>query len=112
MKNNIFVTHTFEREFKRLAKKYLTLVEDLLILKQQLISGEEVGTDLGSGFRKIRLQINSKNKGKSAGARVITLSIVVSSNEMNTSLLYIYDKSERSSISKKELKKLREKNNL
>ena len=31
---------------------------------------------------------------------------------MNTNLLYIYDKSERSSISKKELKKLREKNNI
>ena len=30
---------------------------------------------LNSGFRKIRLQINSKNKGKSGGARVITLSI-------------------------------------
>ena len=32
MKINIFVTHTFEREFKRLAIKYFTLVEDLLIV--------------------------------------------------------------------------------
>ncbi|MGN0281114.1 MAG: type II toxin-antitoxin system RelE/ParE family toxin [Prevotella sp.] len=76
------------------------------------MSGEDVGTDLGSGFRKIRLHINSKNKGKCGGARVITQSIVVSNNERNTNLLYIYDKSERSSISKKELKKLKEKNNL
>lgn len=112
MKNNVFVTHTFEREFKRLAKKYITLVDDIIILKQQLMSSEDVGTDLGSGFRKVRLHINSKNKGKSGGARVITLSIVISSNERNINLLYIYDKSEHSSISKKELKKLREKNNL
>lgn len=43
---------------------------------------------------------------------MIFLINMVSSNERNINLLYIYDKSERSSISKKELKKLREKNNL
>ncbi len=112
MKINLLVTSTFEKEFKRLAKKYNSLVSDLFVLQEELLNGKDIGTDLGSGFRKIRLQISSKHKGKSGGARVITLTVMISLDEMNVNLLYIYDKSERSSISMQELKRLKEKNGL
>ena len=37
-----------------------------------------MGTDLGRGVRKIRMAIGSKGKGKSGGARVLTLTVLVS----------------------------------
>jgi hypothetical protein len=58
---------------------------------------------LGDGCYKIRLSIDSKNKGKSGGARVITC-VYVNDNELY--LLSIYDKAERSSLDDKELKEL------
>lgn len=112
MKTNLLVTSTFEKEFKRLAKKYKSLVNDIIILQEEILSGKNIGTDLGCGFRKIRLQISSKNKGKSGGARIITFTVITTMDEMNVNLLCIYDKSEKSSISKQELNRLKEKNGL
>jgi len=57
---------------------------------------------LGNDYYKIRLAITSKGKGKSGGARVITCVKVV----VNTTYLVgIYDKSEKESISIKEIQK-------
>ena len=61
---------------------------------------------LGGGLRKIRMAITSKGKGKSGGARVISFTVVVAVEESEINLLYIYDKAERSSISKKEIEEL------
>lgn len=61
---------------------------------------------LGGGLRKIRMAITSKGKGKSGGERVITFTVVVAVEESEINLLYIYDKAERSSISKKEIEEL------
>lgn len=44
--------------------------------------------------------IASKGKGKSGGARVITFTVIVSVEETEINLLYIYDKAERQAISK------------
>lgn len=49
------------------------------------------------------MSIASKGKGKSGGARVITYTIILSLEEATVALMYIYDKSERESISDKEL---------
>ena len=64
------------------------------------------GVDLGMGVRKVRMSIKSKGKGKSGGARVITYSLTVDDEDVNLTLLTIYDKSERSTISDKEIKDL------
>lgn len=64
------------------------------------------GVDLGLGVRKVRMSIRSKGKGKSGGARVITYSLTVDDEDVNLTLLTIYDKSERSTISDKEIKDL------
>ena len=67
------------------------------------------GTDLGGGIRKVRMAIVSKGKGKSGGARVITYTadIIIHSYEGTLLLLSIYDKSEQSTISDKEIKRLK-----
>ena len=73
-----------------------------------------LGTSLGKDAFKIRLKITSKGKGKSGGARVITLieSAVIgiteqtSPQEITVNLLSIYDKSDMANISDKELKDL------
>ena len=64
------------------------------------------GVDLGMGVRKVRMSIKSKGKGKSGGARVITYSLTADDEDINLTLLTIYDKSERSAISDKEIKDL------
>ena len=63
----------------------------------------EQGTNLGNNCYKIRVSIESKGKGKSGGARVIT-NIVIA--EKTVYLLSIYDKSDKENLTDKELKEL------
>ena len=112
MNYSIVLDRTFEREVKRLSKRYASLKEDLKELRNELEQNPLSGTDLGGGLRKIRMRITSKGKGKSGGARVITFTIVIAVDETEINLLYIYDKAERSSISGKELEELLRKNGL
>ncbi|OUO80864.1 type II toxin-antitoxin system RelE/ParE family toxin [Bacteroides sp. An269] len=97
---------TFKREAKRLNKHYASFADDYERLINELEANPHLGTDLGGGLRKIRMAITSKGKGKSGGARVITFTVVVAVEESEINLLYIYDKAERSSISKKEIEEL------
>ncbi len=93
----------FERNAKRLIKKYPSLKVELLTLIQLLTQNPVQGTSLGNNCYKIRLAIASKGKGKSGSARIIT-HIVIS--ETTVYLLTIYDKSEKEDVSINELKKL------
>ena len=79
-------------------------------LQRELLAKPDLGTDLGNGLRKIRMAIQSKGKGKSGGARVITYTIITKIEETEINLLYIYDKSERDSISATEIKELLKQN--
>ncbi|MBR1468550.1 MAG: hypothetical protein IJ605_00315 [Prevotella sp.] len=67
-------------------------------LRQSLEEDPMQGVDLGGGMRKVRMSIKSKGRGKAGGARVITFNIVVSSYDMVIALVYIYDKSDASSV--------------
>lgn len=58
------------------------------------------------------MAITSKGKGKSGGARVITVTAIVSVDETNVTLLTIYDKSDRETIKDSELKNILKKNGL
>jgi hypothetical protein len=93
----------FERQFKRLVKKYPSLKTDLESLVSDLEKKPSIGTPLGKNCFKIRLLIASKNKGKSGGARVITYFVI---KESSVYLMSIYDKSDKSSITNKELMEL------
>lgn len=90
----------FYRHFKRLSKKYRSLVDDYRVFREDLIANPFQGVDLGSGVRKVRMAIGVKGKGKSGGARVLTLTILVS-DDAEITLLTIYDKSEMENVSDK-----------
>jgi hypothetical protein len=99
----------FQKEFKRLLKKYPSLKAELIKLRDILYAAPRTGTPLGDNIYKIRLAIRSKGKGKSAGARVISHveTEIIGLVESNTvSLLTIYDKSEVSNISKDDIQSL------
>ena len=96
---------TFERPAKRLKKKYPSFKSDLDQLITSLETEPEQGVLLSLGFRKIRMAISSKGKGKSSGARVITL---VKVTETTVTLVTVYDKSDRAALTDAELRELRE----
>jgi len=74
MSFNIIATEPFERKLKRLAKKYKSLSSDLSAVIDELAENPTLGTPIGKNCYKIRVAIASKGKGKSGGARMITLS--------------------------------------
>jgi mRNA-degrading endonuclease RelE of RelBE toxin-antitoxin system len=103
MSFKITTVDSFEKQFKRLFKKYKSLkqeVEDLLVsLEIDPLQGDYIGDDC----YKIRLRIASKGKGKRGGARIITCVKIVGETVF---LLSIYDKSEKEDLEEKELEKL------
>jgi mRNA-degrading endonuclease RelE of RelBE toxin-antitoxin system len=112
MNYRIVATDDFDKEVKRLSKKYHSLKADLISFKKKLLENPITGDDLGNNTRKIRMTIASKNKGKSGGARIITCHILVDVIKTDIYLLTIYDKNERESISEKKIQQLKERNGL
>lgn len=105
MKVDILTLPEFEREFKRLSKKYHLLVDDYAQLLEDLEKSPLQGTSLGMGTRKVRMGVDSKGGGKSGGMRVITYTVIQKSSDLvELTLLYIYDKSEIESISTRFIK--------
>ena len=96
----------FKRQFKRLMKKYPSLLEDLKTFKQDLEINPQQGVALGAHLYKVRMAIASKSKGKSAGARVITYRILVKQECIEITLLTIYDKNEIENVSDEYLQSL------
>jgi len=101
-------TEIFNIEAKKLLKKYYSFSEDLKRFKNELLKNPTAGVDLGDNTRKVRMAISSKNKGKSGGARVITFTVLVEIDNTKIYLLTIYDKDKQDTISKAEIKKLKE----
>jgi mRNA-degrading endonuclease RelE of RelBE toxin-antitoxin system len=106
MNYRIVVLPKFARELKRLGKKYRSIRQDYAKLLDELYANPTLGTDLGRGVRKVRMAIGSKNKGKSHGARVITFTYQLDEENGVINLLYIYDKSERESLTTAEIDEL------
>ena len=106
MNNQIVPLHSFVVAFKRFNKKFPNLKNDFLALEKELLINPKQGEDLGSGLFKIRLANRDKNKGKSAGYRIITYLIEEQETSNTIYLLKIYDKSEDSTISKSVLLKI------
>ena len=105
MSFNIVTLPTFEKELKKLAKKYVSIKTDFQILLSELEKNPNAGISLGKNCYKVRMAIASKGKGKSGGARVITHLIFGVENE-TLYLLKIYDKNEQQNITDAELKTL------
>ncbi|MBN8702316.1 MAG: hypothetical protein J0M08_04580 [Bacteroidetes bacterium] len=103
MSYKILTIYPFDKQLKRLAKKYPSLINDLNNLGNELEQNPFQGSLLLNNCYKIRLAISSKGKGKSGGARIITHIHITGSTVY---LLAIYDKSEQSSISNKQILQL------
>ncbi len=103
MKCNIISTIRFEKEIKRLVKKFPSLKIEYAQLITEITEDPERGTFIGNNCYKIRLAIASKGKGKSGGARVITYLYEVTETVY---LLTIYDKGEKANLKTNELKEI------
>ena len=107
MKIKFVYSHVFRKNARRLHKRYPSLYSDLLTLENELIRNPDLGVNLGSGIRKIRIAIASKGKGKRGGAQVITYQEVIFSIAEHTMVMVtIYDKSELESISVNDIKSI------
>ncbi len=93
----------FERQAKRLMKKFPSLRTEIQHLIKDLKEEPTKGTSLGHNCYKIRIAIASKGKGKSGGARVVTH--LVFKND-TVYLLTIYNKSDIENLTDKEILEL------
>lgn len=100
----IITTEEFKRCAKPLAKRYKSFNQDYQALLDELEKNPHLGTDLGNGYRKVRMAIKSKGKGKSGGARVITLDTLELDGYLY--LLFVYDKSDADSVDLDVIKKI------
>jgi mRNA-degrading endonuclease RelE of RelBE toxin-antitoxin system len=90
----------FKKQLKHLTKKYPSIVNDLRLLAQTVQNTPTTGVSLGRDCYKIRLAISSKKAGKRGGARVVTC---IRIEHDTIFFLRIFDKSEQSTITDKEL---------
>ena len=103
MNYSVELSPNFKREAKRLSKKYLSLKSELKALFKELEENPTLGEHLGNDVYKIRLAIASKNRGKSGGARVLSL---VKVTQTTVLLFSIYNKGELDTISENRIKEL------
>jgi mRNA-degrading endonuclease RelE of RelBE toxin-antitoxin system len=95
MKFEVIAIHDFEKNLKRLVKKFPSLKEEYFELVESLENQPIQGDKVFSNCYKVRLSIASKGKGKSGGARVITYIKIV---KRTVYLLTIFDKSEKENV--------------
>ncbi len=96
MAYEIEVTDLFEKQLKKLAKKYKSLGKDMEKMLEDLSENPHLGVDLDNNTYKIRVAVKSKGKGKSGGLRVIDHVI---DEQALIYLLTIYDKSDTETVS-------------
>lgn len=100
----IIATHPFIKSAKAIAKKYRSFNDDYQKFIAELSENPKLGVDLGGGFRKVRMAISSKGKGKSGGCRVITFDMIERNDCLY--LIYAYDKSDYDSVEMKIIKEI------
>jgi mRNA-degrading endonuclease RelE of RelBE toxin-antitoxin system len=103
MNYKIILTSNFQREFKRLNKKYPSLKSDLIELSDSLLKQPVQGSEVFKNCYKIRFAIKSKGKRKSGGGRLINYIQIVSEKIY---FLSVYDKSEKETVSDQDIKRL------
>ena len=90
----ILYSATFKKSAKKLSKHYKNFKKDLQSFLVSLDDSPKQGTKLAQGLYKVRIKNTDNNKGKSAGYRIITYSVI----EDEIFLVDIYAKSEMENI--------------
>ena len=93
----------YKKAVKKLSKNYRNIELDVKDFLKSINTKDELGIELKSNVFKVRIKNSDKNKGKSAGYRLISYLAIVE-NELH--LLYIYDKSSLVNITEKEIDEL------
>ena len=96
----------FTKEFKRLAKRYRSLIDDYEAFLDNFRLNPLQGEEIAPHVRKIRMAITSKGRGKSGGARVITFNALVSEQDGKIYLLLIYDKADTPNVKMNVIKEI------
>ena len=92
----------FEKDVKKLKKKFPKIKNDLVNFVNQLLLNPKMGIDLGENIFKVRIPNSSIPTGKSGGFRIITY-------YKKDSILYlvtIYSKTEQDNILTDKLKRI------
>ena len=103
MKLNIVEKRLYTKSLKKLSKHYKNIKKDVDSFLDNITSKQDLGIELKSNVYKTRIANSDKNKGKSAGYRLISYLAIVE-NELQ--LLYIYDKSSLVNLTERELDKI------
>ena len=102
MKYKIETIPRFEKDVKKLKKKFPKIKNDLVNFVNQLLLNPKMGIDLGENIFKVRIPNSSIPTGKSGGFRIITY-------YKKDSILYlvtIYSKTEQDNILTDKLKRI------
>lgn len=92
----------FEKDVKKLKKKFPKIKSDLLQFINELSSNPELGNHLGENIFKVRISNSSIPTGKSGGFRIITYY----KNEEILYLVTIYSKTEQDTILTEKLRQI------
>ncbi|ANI90003.1 hypothetical protein A9P82_12350 [Arachidicoccus ginsenosidimutans] len=103
MSYKVITLSYFDKQAKRLVKKYPSLKQELISLIESLQNNPTQGVGIGNNCFKIRIAIASKGKGKRGGARIISH---VHIDKEKVYLLSMYDKAEQENISDLQIKAL------
>ncbi|MGL5805145.1 MAG: type II toxin-antitoxin system RelE/ParE family toxin [Xenococcaceae cyanobacterium] len=96
---------TFQRNIRKLGKKYRNIRHDVEPVIKQLQNGELPGNQIsGIGYKVFKLRVENSDivKGKSGGYRLI----YYCQTTMGIILLTIYTKSERADIAADDIKRI------
>jgi len=99
---NFKTTPFFDKEAKRLSKKYPLLKKDLLKFIENYTEYHKSAISIKNNIYKVRIKNSNKNRGKSAGYRVYYYVKI----EKTLYFLTIYDKSEINMIDENILLKI------
>ena len=99
-KYRIVEQELYKKSLKKLSKTYRHIDLDIKKFLKSIKTKEDLGIELKSNVFKVRVINSDKNKGKSAGYRLISYLAVIE-NELH--LLYIYDKSKLVNVTEKEV---------
>jgi len=103
MKLQVVEKALYKKSFKKLSKNYKNINADVDNFLNSIKSKDDLGIEIKSNIFKVRIKNSDKNKGKSAGYRLISYLAIVK-NQLQ--LLYIYDKSKIENLTENEIDNL------
>ncbi len=106
MTYNVRLTASFKRSVKKLKRRYPHIKDDVQEGVELLLQTPQLGVVVpgSGGIRKIRLPNRDAKRGKSGGYRL--LYYLEDTESQALYLLFVYSKSDRADVTRRELKQL------